>query len=254
MATSPWRQRLETTRGFHEFTWPRVSSELEDNFTRDRVLERQQPVETWDQRVQDTVLATGVAHRASFVPLQRAWPWAVASDLTQGGRFEVPHLGLLSMLNQLQCLGLGPRDAGAVAAVVDLLWGLDTAGTMPVWRHHSRGLAAIALDLPGVYRPVCGYAPDQALPFTAGEVFGLHAQGLLTHLGGAVEVRATEASVLPAFWDAIENWVLLTGGDIFTTTDLMWLARIVHHTIGGAPLESVAEWLHDSLWEHTAPG
>ena len=69
----------------------------------------------------------------------------------------------------------------------------------------------------------------------------------MRHLAGAVETGASFTDVAPAWRDFVGN---LNGHEDTRQIDRAtqyWIARVVHHRIGGAPLGSVAQWLHEQV-------
>ena len=74
-------------------------------------------------------------------------------------------------------------------------------------------------------------------------------QGLLIHLAGAVENRASFEDVRPAWEDFLRSlWNLINANSADDGT-VLWIARTVFHRIAGEPLGAVARCLHQSAWQ-----
>jgi hypothetical protein len=112
--------------------------------------------------------------------------------------------------------------------------------------HHARALAGIALREKSVYRGPVGadVRLDETMPFTPFERHGYNPQSFLAHLAGAVETHATIEEVWPAFEESVFNFPGREQAGEFDGSCLFWVARIVHHQIGGQPLGETAAWLH----------
>jgi hypothetical protein len=113
-------------------------------------------------------------------------------------------------------------------------------------RHHAKVLAAIALRDRALYRGSVGsVAPlDEALPFSPGELHGFNSQAFLAYLAAAVEAQASAEDVWPAFKEFVANFPRKQESGDFDGACLFWAARIVHHELGGRPLELTCAWLH----------
>ena len=62
------------------------------------------------------------------------------------------------------------------------------------------------------------------------------------------EARATVDAVEPAWREILDNFETQWSANRVDVSTLLWIARIVHHRIGGNALASVARWLHDEVW------
>ncbi|MEZ4362187.1 MAG: hypothetical protein R3B48_18510 [Kofleriaceae bacterium] len=127
----------------------------------------------------------------------------------------------------------------------------DRDGPFAQW-YHAKALAGIALGEKGLYRRQVG-APVPTLepvPFTPGELHGYNPQSLLAHLAGAAENHASITDVWPAFEECVFNFPTTEATGTFDGACLFWIARIVHHHIGGQPLGETAAWLsrHFNAW------
>lgn len=145
-----------------------------------------------------------------------------------------------SVANLLACCGY----ADETGLLGDWLYEIETSNAdSSTARHWSRAFAALSLDVP-LYRPLA--AGDQAipLPFTPGQRFGGNVQGLLRHLGGAVDAGATWQDVQPSWDDVLDNFTMHKKSRQLDYPTLFWIARVVHHRIAGRPLGEVGDWLH----------
>ncbi|MBX3156757.1 MAG: hypothetical protein KF773_12195 [Deltaproteobacteria bacterium] len=113
--------------------------------------------------------------------------------------------------------------------------------------HWERAFAALALDVRPVYRALAGADPKAPLPLEQRQAFGGNVQGLLRYLGAAVEHDLKFAAVEPAWRELLTNFDRHESSQQLFRNTLFWIGRIVHHQIGGAPLGSVAEWVHEQV-------
>jgi hypothetical protein len=164
-----------------------------------------------------------------------------------GQRIRLSFLELLDLGNALECSGLTIADATR-GIFRDWLARMELDRNDPnmdqVW---SAGFAALALDERPTYRRVAARAGEATLPFTAREMFGFNLQALLAHLAAAVENRATLADVTPAWQELLGNYHLLYDTSSIRPGTLLWIARVVHHRIAGAPLGEVGQRLQDDI-------
>ncbi len=88
------------------------------------------------------------------------------------------------------------------------------------------------------------------MPFTPRILYGNNPQALLAHLAAGAENRVAIEDVWPAFREAVHNFPYHEEAGDFDGACLFWIARIVHHQIGGQPLGRTAEWLsrHFNAW------
>ena len=112
--------------------------------------------------------------------------------------------------------------------------------------HHAKTLAGIALGKKSVYRGPVGADVlfKETMPFTPYERHGYNPQSFLAHLAGAVETHAAIEEVWPAFKEFMFNFPGSEQAEVFDGACLFWVARIVHHHIGGQPLGETAAWVH----------
>lgn len=118
--------------------------------------------------------------------------------------------------------------------------------------YFAKAFAGIALREKSLYRGPSGTEAgwDEPMPFTPGELHGRNPQSLMAHLAGAVETGATIDDVWPAFEECIRLFPSRDQTKEFDGAVLFWIARIVHHQIGGQPLGQTADWLsrHFNAW------
>ena len=112
--------------------------------------------------------------------------------------------------------------------------------------HHAKTLAGIALGEKTLYRGPVGADVlfKETMPFTPYERHGYNPQSFLAHLAGAVETHAAIEEVWPAFEEFMFNFPGHEQTGEFDGACLFWVARIVHHHIGGQPLGETAAWVH----------
>jgi hypothetical protein len=159
------------------------------------------------------------------------------------GTFLVP---LIDLANLVEC-SARPLAPAARATLTRWLprFGVsrDDRDASDYW---TTGFAALAL---GDRKLLTRFAPER--PFVAGKTFEFNLQGLFAHLAAAIAASAKLADVMPAWRDLIANVAPLRGADSVDEGTLLWIARCVFHGVGGAPVETVARSLHDSLWTAT---
>jgi hypothetical protein len=118
--------------------------------------------------------------------------------------------------------------------------------------YFAKAFAGIALREKSLYRGPSGTDAgwDEPMPFTAGDLHGFNPQSLMAHLAGAVETEATIDDVWPAFEECVHLFPSRDATNEFDGAVLFWIARIVHHQIGGQPLGQTADWLsrHFNAW------
>jgi hypothetical protein len=153
-------------------------------------------------------------------------------------------LGIASLANLLACCGY----ADETPLMSEWLWEIRTyRHDEDVSPHWTKGFAALALDVKKLYRTHVGAEPDEALTMTPSALFGGNLQGLLRHLAGSVETGASVAEVEPAWRDFVANLNRHEDTRQIDRATPFWIARVVHHRIGRAPLGSVAQWLHEEI-------
>lgn len=193
--------------------------------------------------LQESVVASGSGEKDLYADIGPQVPRAEAAiDPTS----PIDLLTHLAAANLLQVMGVAV-EAECLARAADNLVRLDTARFEPHAYHWSKGVAALALDRPIVYRAVAALPEGGAPPYDPAADPGFNDQGWLAILASAVESGI-------AFEEAVALWrqflgvygTLVDVGAIMDT-DLAWVARIVRHRIGGYPLESVADWLCQEL-------
>jgi hypothetical protein len=170
-------------------------------------------------------------------------PPAMAARTTKVPKSAV-ELGVANLANLLACCG--HRDL--TAPISEWLSEIQTSkDEEPFDWHWDRGFASLALDRKKLYRALAGVGPDDPLKVEPGKKFGGNLQGLLRHLAAAVEQRAGFAAIEPAWRDLVANLRRHEQSGQIGRATPFWIARIVHHRIGGAPLGEVAGWLHEQI-------
>ena len=174
--------------------------------------------------------------RHHFPELAAAADRVVASAATRltGCRISHAFLGVMDACNALECAGCSIAETSH-GVFRDWLARMELSRDDPhmdnVW---STGFAALALDEQPTYRRIA--AGVARMPFTAGETFGFNVQGLLGHVAAAVENRERLTAVTPAWEELLRNYHLLRDASSVRAGTLLWIARVVHHRIAGAPV------------------
>jgi hypothetical protein len=170
-----------------------------------------------------------------------------AAEITPTERIAAPLVNLVNLVDLIEC-SHGPVSDTSRSTIRSWLPRMevsrDDEDTSYYW---TTGFAALAL---GDRQTATRFAPQQ--PFAAGATFQFNLQGLLAHLGGAIDAKAKLDDVLPAWNDLVASYIPLSQASNVDAGTLLWIARNVFHVIGGAPVATVASRLHDSLW--TAAG
>jgi len=153
-------------------------------------------------------------------------------------------LGIGTLANLLACCGLPDETAPVAEWLREIETSKDEESSAQHW---NRAFAALALDQQELYRALGGADPKKPLPVTPPAAFGGNLQGLLRHLGGAVENGAGWPAVERAWRDLVANLERHEDARSIDRDTPFWIARIVHHRIAGAPLGEVAQWLHTEI-------
>ena len=206
----------------------------------------------WPYGAPAPVLATPSTATRDLTPLAVLVDHAVRDEETDNvqryERVTIVQLTPLDLGNALECVGI-PLDPAS--------WDTMRAWLprMEVRRDDERaaywwtaGFAALALGEPLRYWKAAGLHREAENPFTPGETFGFNLQGLLRHLGAAIDTRASFEDVRPAWDEFLRNFGALRSAQSVDEGTLLWVARIVFHHIAGRPLREVAQALHDYLW------
>ncbi len=174
-----------------------------------------------------------------------------AADGTSGSPPTLGDISLIGYANLASCCGA--RDEAP--RMTQRLLGLRTypSGLDPDRRwHFARAFAGVALGVREIYRgpAAADVELDELMPFTPGVLYGNNPQALLAHLAAGAENRAPIADVWPAFREVVHNFPYHEEVGDFDGACLFWIARIVHHQIGGQPLGQTADWLsrHFNAW------
>ena len=150
----------------------------------------------------------------------------------------------VDVANALECCGV-VMSAATVTAMAAIVAGVhasrDDAETSPYW---SKGFAALSLDDRKTYRKYL----NSSLAFEPGATYEFNLQAFITMLSNAIDQRASIDAVIPAYEEVLANYPTFSSAATLNLESLFWIARVVHHRIGGAPLGDVAKLLHDTLW------
>ncbi len=187
--------------------------------------------------------------RRELAGLAPAFDQVIARAATDSANGTIPpaRLKVMDFVNALECAG-----CSFAAATADVF--RDWLGRMQLVRDDrdqfhlwSAGFAALALDERPTYRRLAARAGESNLPFTPAETFGFNVQALLGYLAAAVENHESLPAVTPAWQELLRNYHLLYEVSSVRDGTLLWIARIVHHRIAGAPLGEVSQRLQDDI-------
>lgn len=197
--------------------------------------------------LEESVLASGSGEKDLYTDLG---PAVVRAEAAIDPTSPVACLAHLAAANLLQIMGVDV-DVASVERVAERLVELDTTRFEPHAYHWSKGVAALALDRPLVYRAVAALPEDGAPAYDPSVEPGFNDQGWLAQLACAVEsdIPFDEAVLLWRLFLAVYGTLVDVGAIV--DTDLAWVARIVRHRIGGYPIDSVADWLCEELGDFT---
>lgn len=196
-----------------------------------------------------TAAITGSARGADLAPLVPA----LASDLAHlegeaaAGQVSWAWMELVDQVAVLAAMG-APGAEALMRRVPACLPSITTGRNIDIVHYHwDRGLAALFLDLPAMYRPISGHDVKDPLRFTPRVRVGFNMQALLAHLAGAVEQRAALADCEAAWHETLANFRILDRAQMLATPSLVWIAAILHHRVAGRPLATSADYLRDSV-------
>jgi hypothetical protein len=161
------------------------------------------------------------------------------------GTYEV---GLAAVGNVFECLGFPMADATWATMRAWIPRFEVSRNDKSVFYFWNAGLIAIALGDRAAARRIAGHRGDGAIPFEAGATFQMNIRGFLQHLVSAIEAGAAADDVMPAFHELVGNYPRYEDGKAADEATLLWAARIVHHQLGGQPLSTTAQFLHDTIW------
>ncbi|MEM0947945.1 MAG: hypothetical protein AAGK37_11095 [Pseudomonadota bacterium] len=191
-------------------------------------------------------MAVGSAHRDVFQSLTSAVADHLQSLDRDNQMVYAPWLSNMAVMNLLQIMGL-EVDPDAVRHAADGLPYLATTRVEPPSYDWSKGIAALALDRPIVYRNVAALPVDGAAAFDASVAPEYNAQGWLAQFAAAVEHGASAEEGHALWRQFLPYYLTLVDMGAITDYDLTWVARVVHDRIARQPLETVADWMAEDL-------
>ena len=175
----------------------------------------------------------------------------ICSQVYAGAEPSLGDIKLCGFMSFLACCG----NADCASLLADSLLSLKTtARGSDIDRrwHFSRAFAGVALGVRAIYRDpaAADVELDELMPFTPRMLYGNNPQALLAHLAAGAENRVPIEDVWPAFREVVHNFPYHEEVGDFDGACLFWIARIVHHQIGGQPLGQTADWLsrHFNAW------
>lgn len=158
---------------------------------------------------------------------------------------------LAGYANLASCCGSADHTSPIVNRLVKIRTYPRGSNVQRQW-HFSRAVAGVALGVRAIYRgPAAADCElDELMPFTPRILYGNNPQALLAHLAAGAENRVAIEDVWPAFRECVHNFPYHEEVGDFDGACLFWIARIVHHQIGGQPLGQTADWLsrHFNAW------
>jgi hypothetical protein len=157
---------------------------------------------------------------------------------------SIAELGVANLANLFACCGYPDETLPASDWLSEIRTYPHDEDTSFHW---NKAFAALALDQQKLYRALAGCEPTEPLTMTPSDRFGGNLQGLLRHFAAAVEHASSFAAVEPAWRDFLANLRRHSSAHQIDRATPFWIARVVHHRIGGAPLGSVAQWLHEQI-------
>jgi hypothetical protein len=184
-------------------------------------------------------------------PMAEAVRQAVAEQARVLGDDGLPGLdlvGLVHLANAMECVGV-PIGEPTMRTFDTwfLRFGVARNDTS-VAAYWTTGFASLALGERLTYRARAGLGQgDDPTDFTPLETFGHNLQAFMAHLAGAKETGATADEVGPAWEHVLEHYPMYAEGKALDEGALLWMARIVHHDLGGEELGSVAHYLRERL-------
>lgn len=206
----------------------------------------------WSRRVATPVIATPRRAAEELRPL--AWVVDLAvpqEELETVQKYQRVTSALLSPLdlgNALECVGIALQPESWVTMRSWLPRVEVNRNELVAVYWWTAAFAALALDEPLRYRKAAALISEPDNPFQPGAKFQFHLQGLLRHLGAALEAGAAFEDVRVAWEGFLLCYDYMADAASVDEGTLLWIARIVFHRIGGRPLGEVAQALHDSAW------
>lgn len=182
---------------------------------------------------------------APFVPLL-ARDLAVLEREAAARQVSWSWMGLVGQLAVAAAMG-APGATPLWERVASCLPSIRTERQERPADHWNRGLAALALDLPILYRPIVGLQPNVPLRFLPGARFEFNVQGFIAHLAGAVEERAAAADCEAAWHELLNNVPVLLRAGSLNNESLVLAAIVLHQRIAAQPLTGAADYLRDSI-------
>lgn len=154
---------------------------------------------------------------------------------------------LVNFANDIECVGGVLANPTTVAlrrwaSVIDV----DRDGEFEDW-YWDAAFASLALGAVDRARIFAGVMPGAGID-AAGGAHGFNLQALLRHLLAAIEAKAPASSVEVAWREVLDNFDVQRDARRMTGSTLLWIARIVHHRIGGVAVADVARRLHDEVY------
>lgn len=231
--------------------WPRVSA------AREQILHptRQPHNAFWgfENAIVGATIARGSQIRGELEPLLPAVEAGVEFAATEADRGPVgaASLDIVDVFGVMMAVGVDV-PAPTQTRVGDIVPAVTTSRQERANHHWRRAFIALALDLRAGYRAEAGFDRSEKVPFRPGATFGVNVQGFLAQLIGAVEQGGTLSACMPAWEDLLRNYFEIEAAKVFDDPSLLWAAWTLQHRIGGQPIVTIADFLHESVYRVAA--
>jgi hypothetical protein len=161
------------------------------------------------------------------------------------GKMARMEMAAASIANLLDCGGIAisKKTFGEVTTWFPRI--IAKRNDLDTTTYWNKGFAALALGDQATYLQYC----DKPLELEPGATYEHNLRGFITMLAAAVETKASVNAVLPAYNEVLDLYSTFHSASTLDEYSLLWIARIVHHNLGGVPLGKVAAKLHDDLWQ-----
>jgi len=161
------------------------------------------------------------------------------------GKMARMEMAAASLANLLDCGGIAISAKASSELTTWLPRVVAKRNDLDTTTYWNKGFAALALGDQATYLQYC----DKPLELEPGATYEHNLRGFITMLAAAVETKASINAVLPAYNEVLDLYSTFRSASTLDDYSLLWIARIVHHLIGGMPVGKVASKLHDDLWQ-----
>jgi hypothetical protein len=161
------------------------------------------------------------------------------------GKMARVEMAAAGVANLLDCGGVSISDRTFREVTTWLPRIVAKRNDLDTTTYWNKGFAALALGDQATYLQYC----DKPLQLEPGATYEHNLRGFITMLAAAVETKASVSAVLPAYNEVLDLYATFQSASTLDEYSLFWIARIVHHRLGGLPVRKVAAKLHDDLWQ-----